>query len=67
VRRFVRQRRIEALGIAECLNDRHLDIVAVVAVEGAVATIADVGLGAAKNASAWAIRSTGVVGTSGLP
>jgi hypothetical protein len=40
----VRQRRIEALGVAKCLDDGHLDIVAIIAVIGAVATIADIGL-----------------------
>jgi len=37
------QRRIEALGVAECLNHRHLDIVVLGAVKGAVAPVADIG------------------------
>jgi hypothetical protein len=37
VRGFMRQRCIEALSVAESFKHRHLDVIAVVAVEGAVA------------------------------
>jgi hypothetical protein len=45
VRRFMRQCGIEGFSVAKSLDDRHLDVVAVSAVIGAVAPVADVGLG----------------------
>jgi hypothetical protein len=67
MRGLVRKGGIEAFSIAERLDNGHLDVVAVIAIEGAVAAITDIGFARVKNASACAIRSTGVVFTTGLP
>ena len=56
VRALVSERGVEALGIAENLDRRHLDGVGTGGVVGAISAVADHAFVAAKNSSAWVMR-----------
>ena len=59
VRHLMRESGVVALGVAERLERRHLNIIDFLRIIGAIAAMADRGLEAAKNFSARSMRATG--------